>query len=100
MGQIATRARQGPYPARKIFKREKNPQPPRGERGGGYGDLRHPDDRRATARQRTFESVPSCCALTVPCSASHILCFWFLRRTYAKHLPSYEMIMEAYKNKK
>ena len=67
-GKIATRARRGPTQLAKLLTGKKNPQPPRewGERVVKE-DSRHPDDRRATARQRTFECGQFLCAFNILC---------------------------------
>ena len=54
-GKITTRARRGPTQLAKLLTGKKNPQPPRRGERVVRGESRHPDDRRATARQRTFE---------------------------------------------
>ena len=51
---------------------------------GGYVDLRHPDDRRATARQRTFGYAQFLLHFTVLRLLWSVRCFHFPRVTFSK----------------
>ena len=66
-GKITTRARRGPTQLAKLLTGKKNPQPPRIGARVVKMDSRHPDDRRATARQRTFERGQRFCAFNILC---------------------------------